>query len=160
MRVFPRLFPLVLVLLTIGCDRVTKHLAGETLSDQAPRSYLAGIVRLEYAENTGAFLGAGSGLPVWARFGLFRVGVALTLAAVVFVALKDRWTGLLLAGAAFVFAGGISNLFDRVARDSVIDFMSVGVGPLRTGIFNVADLAIVLGGALIVRGIQSGSRKR
>ena len=30
-------------------------------------------------------------------------------------------------------------------RGSVIDFMNVGVGPLRTGIFNVADMAILLG---------------
>ena len=30
-------------------------------------------------------------------------------------------------------------------RGSVIDFLNVGVGPLRTGIFNVADMAILLG---------------
>ncbi len=149
-----------MVLLTIGCDRVTKHLATEALSDQSPRYYLAGTVRLEYAENTGAFLSAGSELPAWARFGLLRLGVALVLAAIAIIAVKDRWTGVLLAGAAFIFAGGISNLFDRIARDSVIDFMSIGVGPLRTGIFNVADVAIVLGGALVARGIYSGSRKQ
>ena len=34
---------------------------------------------------------------------------------------------------------------DRVVRGSVVDFINVGVGPLRTGIFNVADVAILLG---------------
>jgi signal peptidase II len=27
----------------------------------------------------------------------------------------------------------------------VVDFLNVGVGPLRTGVFNVADVAIVAG---------------
>jgi signal peptidase II len=44
----------------------------------------------------------------------------------------------------------VSNLADRVARGSVIDFMNVGVGSVRTGIFNVADAAIMLGVALVV----------
>jgi len=48
-----------------------------------------------------------------------------------------------------VFAGGISNLIDRILWGSVVDFMSVGVGPLRTGIFNVADVAVMIGIALI-----------
>jgi signal peptidase II len=48
------------------------------------------------------------------------------------------------------FAGGASNLIDRIYRGSVIDFMNVGIGGLRTGIFNVADLAIMLGMALLI----------
>jgi signal peptidase II len=28
---------------------------------------------------------------------------------------------------------------------SVVDFLNVGIGPLRTGIFNVADVAIMVG---------------
>jgi signal peptidase II len=32
----------------------------------------------------------------------------------------------------------------------VIDFMNVGIGPLRTGIFNVADMAIMLGVGIVM----------
>ena len=32
----------------------------------------------------------------------------------------------------------------------VFDFLNLGIGGLRTGIFNVADLAIVIGGVLAV----------
>jgi lipoprotein signal peptidase len=39
---------------------------------------------------------------------------------------------------------------------AVVDFISVGVGSLRTGIFNVADLAIVLGFALVVIRFRQG----
>jgi signal peptidase II len=45
-----------------------------------------------------------------------------------------------------VAGGGFANWLDRVRGDgSVTDFVSLGFGPLRTGIFNVADVAIVLG---------------
>jgi signal peptidase II len=44
-----------------------------------------------------------------------------------------------------IFSGGISNLYDRVLNnDAVIDFLNVGIGSLRTGIFNVADMANML----------------
>ena len=53
-------------------------------------------------------------------------------------------------GVALFVAGGASNLLDRISYGMVIDFMNVGVGPLRTGIFNVADVAIMLGAGLLL----------
>ena len=65
---------------------------------------------------------------------------------------------------ALLVSGGIGNLIDRVFRDGlVVDFMNLGIGStLRTGIFNVADMAIMagifmlLGMQLFVRGGESG----
>ena len=136
------------MLTTIGCDRITKHVATAKLAGAPTQSYLAGTIKFEYAENTGAFLSLGSRLPEWARTVLLRVGVGLALAALVFVALRHRWSGLALAGASLSFAGGVSNLLDRILRGSVVDFMSIGVGSLRTGIFNVADIGVALGAML------------
>jgi signal peptidase II len=49
-----------------------------------------------------------------------------------------------------VAAGGLGNLWDRLATGGwVVDFMNLGVGPLRTGIFNVADVALMAGVALV-----------
>ena len=45
-----------------------------------------------------------------------------------------------------MLAGGIGNLIDRIFfENGVIDFLNVGVGNWRTGIFNVADMAIMVG---------------
>jgi len=42
-------------------------------------------------------------------------------------------------------------LIDRVARDGLVrDFLNVGVGPLRTGIFNLADVALMAGCVLLM----------
>ncbi len=50
-----------------------------------------------------------------------------------------------------LLGGAIGNLIDRVRFDGlVIDFMNLGVGPLRTGIFNVADVAISCGAVLLI----------
>lgn len=50
-----------------------------------------------------------------------------------------------------VLSGGIGNLLDRLLHDGrVIDFMNVGIGSLRTGIFNVADVCIMIGISLVV----------
>jgi signal peptidase II len=59
-----------------------------------------------------------------------------------------------VAGYALIVSGGASNWFDRARFDGlVVDFMNLGLGSLRTGIFNVADLAIVAGiGVLLVHG--------
>jgi signal peptidase II len=50
-----------------------------------------------------------------------------------------------------ILAGGIGNLIDRVSqRGLVTDFLNVGIGPVRTGIFNVADMAVTAGFALFL----------
>jgi signal peptidase II len=50
----------------------------------------------------------------------------------------------------FVVGGGISNLVDRLLYDDgVIDFLSIGVGSFRTGIFNLADVYILVGSFVI-----------
>ena len=76
MRMVGKIFALALLLTTIGCDRVTKHLATK-LAEMPPRSYFGDTLRLEYAENSGAFPSMGSRLPEWARFSLLTVAVAL-----------------------------------------------------------------------------------
>ena len=47
---------------------------------------------------------------------------------------------------AMVFSGGIGNIFDRIVYDRhVTDFMNMGIGNIRTGIFNVADICVTAG---------------
>jgi signal peptidase II len=54
-------------------------------------------------------------------------------------------------GAALICSGGLGNLIDRLTHGGyVTDFLNVGIGPLRTGIFNVADFALLVGLGIIV----------
>jgi signal peptidase II len=151
MHRFQRLLAcLLLVSATIGCDRMTKQMAETTLAGRPGQSFLAGTVRLEYAENAGGFLSLGAEWPPAARKAVFIVANGLILVGTVVAVIRLRWAALPLAGLALAFAGGASNLIDRIARGSVIDFLNVGIGPVRTGIFNVADIAVFLGIGIVL----------
>jgi signal peptidase II len=149
-QALPVLALLLLAASTIGCDRFTKRLATAELRGSPARSFLGDTLRLTYTENEGAFLGLGSGLPPSVRFWVLTGGAAVALGALLWMPRRTRlgpagWVGLSL-----VLAGGFSNFWDRFHHGAVVDFLNLGVGPLRTGIFNVADMAITLGVVLVV----------
>ena len=155
-RIGVQVVMLIAIAATIGCDRVTKHVAATTLSEAPSRSFLADTFRLEYVENTGAFLGLGEDWPLAIRTAVFGVGNGVLLIALAVLAMRGRWPRLALLGVALFVAGGASNLLDRIIYGMVIDFMNVGIGSLRTGVFNVADMAIMLGaGILVLEGYRS-----
>jgi len=148
-------------------DRATKHFALTSLSGTAEQSFLADTVRLTYHENPGAFLGLGAHWGSGTRTAVFQIGNGLFLLATAVLTVMGGAHILLavvgfnlarfqLSGLLLLLAGGVSNLVDRVALGRVIDFLNVGIGPIRSGIFNIADVAILAGVALL---IVAGSRK-
>jgi signal peptidase II len=134
----------------IGCDGVSKHVAKETLAGMPPQSYFFDTVRLGYAENSGSFLSLGESLPKSVRFALFTVGVGFLLALLTVYAFRNRESVAKLFGIAIFVAGGASNWVDRLPDGRVVDFLNVGVGPIRTGVFNVADMAIMAAAAILM----------
>ena len=140
----------LLLAATAGCDRVTKHFALTTLAGMPGQSYLGDTIRLDYYENTGGFLSAGATWHPRVRTAVFQLANGLFLFGTLILAVRYQWTRLAGAGLVLFVAGGMSNLVDRVAMGSVIDFMNVGIGPVRTGIFNVADVAIMAGVVLLI----------
>jgi len=149
---FAWLAPLVVML-----DHATKLLAAEHLR-LAPRlSFLADTLRLQYSENSGAFLGLGAGLDPGVRFWLFTVAVGILLVVILgMLFTRDGVTRAEAAGLTLIGAGGFSNWIDRLLNDGVvIDFLNVGLGGLRTGIFNLADMAIT-GGVLFLAALSLG----
>jgi signal peptidase II len=128
----------------VGLDQGTKLLAREVLVPGELHSYLGGALWIELVRNRGAFLSLGSTLSEPMRQALLVGAVAVFLAAALGWLLFSktstavgRWT------IAAVVAGGAGNLVDRIwFNGGVVDFLNVGVGNLRTGIFNVADMYI------------------
>ncbi|HEU4620028.1 MAG TPA: signal peptidase II [Gammaproteobacteria bacterium] len=149
-RIGTRLALVAVVLATVGCDRVTKHVAASALAGKPARSFFADTVRLTYSENVGGFLSLGAGWPPAARTALLTVGTGMILAAAVLLAFRRTWSRWESLGLALFVAGGASNWLDRLLRGAVIDFLNVGLGPVRTGIFNVADVAIMTGIAILL----------
>ncbi len=138
-----------MVTATVALDRWTKELATASLSAKGRLSLWGDLLRLEYVHNHGAFLSLGARLPEPWRSLLFTWGVGLFLMALVFTlavrAGRPDHPVRPMVGYALILGGGLSNLWDRATEGAVIDFLNLGLGRLRTGIFNVADVAIVVG---------------
>jgi signal peptidase II len=148
MRLLARSALIVLVLIgCVSCDQVSKMTAREYLPGTGVHSYLGDTFRLEYAENPGSFLSLGDSLPSSVRYAAFTVGVGVFVAALLaWAVLSPRlaWPERLALVA--IGASGASNLIDRIRYDGMVtDFLNVGIGSLRTGIFNVADAIVMMG---------------
>ena len=143
-----RLAVLFLVLAaTVGCDQTAKHIARTNLAQGGSITLPGGFGELRLMENTGSFLSLGAALSPSLRRAVFTMGVGIGLfALVVWLVFRARLSWLSFLGFALATAGGASNLIDRVTRAGrVTDFIFVQVGPLHTGVFNVADSLILLG---------------
>ena len=152
LRRLSKMLLIAIVLTTcIGCDQATKFVAKSFLRPDALISFAADIFRLQYAENSGAFLSLGSTLPEPWRHLIFTVLVGLFLAGLLSYVLLSRELAMRhVVYLSLVCGGGLSNLVDRIAYDGhVVDFLNIGIGSLRTGIFNVADMAITAGALLL-----------
>lgn len=153
---------IVLPLLCVGCDQSTKRVAQNFLADSGAMTYFNDMVRFQYVENQGAFLGLGANMPEAFRFYFFAVLVAtiLVIAFSLFLINKSKFTNSQALSIIFIFGGGFSNLLDRFMNNGrVVDFINVGLGNLRTGIFNVADMFILFGTLAIFIAIQNKREK-
>jgi signal peptidase II len=151
-----RLITVLFVLICcVGCDQAAKGVVKDNLAAQPPVFLLNGVVTLQYAENSGAFLSLGAGLPAPARTVLlvFFAG-ALVAGALVYVLRSSSLTLLQCVALSLVAGGGLGNLIDRLLHNGrVVDFVVLSAGPLHTGIFNLADVALVAG--LILFGLSA-----
>jgi signal peptidase II len=145
------IFAILILSSCIGCDQVTKTIATQSLKDSPPKSFLADTVRLDYALNPGGFLSLGSNLPDEFRKWIFiGFNSCMMLALCVFLTLKRDLPLPLFLSVAFILAGGIGNLIDRLWNNGLVtDFINLGIGPIRTGVFNVADIAVTFGAIAI-----------
>ncbi len=139
----------VIVVVSVVLDQLTKVMASDALKGRPGFSYLGDTVRLQYAENSGAFLSLGASLDPGARTLLFVIGVVAIIGFCCVWLVRSAHSWVTIVALATVISGGIGNLIDRVSRGSVIDFIYMELGPLHTGVFNVADMAIT-GGLLVM----------
>lgn len=154
-------FTLILITLVccVGCDQQTKSFAAANLRGREPRSFLGDTVRFVYAENTGSFLSLGDSLPAQWRTAIFTYAcTAGVVAMLIYILLAARLSAVQVVALSLICGGGMGNVLDRwICGGYVRDFLNLGIGPVRTGIFNVADAAMMAGCVLAL--FTSRSRK-
>ncbi len=142
----------IIIFLVVILDRVSKLYIRGSYALWDVTVVIPRIFNIVHAENPGAaFSMLASASPIVRA--VLLVGVSMLVMAIVGVMLwrLPKNTGALMpTSLALVFGGALGNLWDRVFRGSVTDFLQVFIGSYEFPAFNVADSAITIGAALLV----------
>lgn len=150
-RILRGLGLLLLLALIIAFDRVTKIYVRDHIHFSIIITVVKDFLTITRVENTGAFLSLGNSLQNPWRFIILTLlpGAAL-IWGLLYVLLKPNLNLLNQAGIITILAGGIGNLYDRAVYGSVTDFVHMNFGIFETGVFNVADVAIMVGVGMLL----------
>ena len=129
-------------------------------ADQLLKQYMLSLVfePPRVIEVTGFF----NLVPVWNRgvsFGMLRdsetsrwilVGLAFVIVAILVVWLIRAGSALVVFALVLVIGGALSNVIDRVVFGAVVDFIDIHAFGWHWPAFNLADMSIVAGTALLL----------
>ncbi len=153
---------LTLIILNIGCDQISKKMVRDQVEFRSTTEIIGEKFILTNVENTGAFLGMGSELnPIVKIILLLILPVVVLLLVLRYLLIKEDLDSSSLIGLSFIVGGGIGNLYDRILYGSVTDFFHIDLGGIfKTGIFNMADVSVMVGmGFILLAGLTSKKKK-
>lgn len=141
-----------LIILNIGCDQVSKKMVRDQVEPRTTTEIIGEKFILTNVENTGAFLGMGSDLnPTIKTILLLILPVIILILVLHYLLTKKDLDNLTIIGLSFIIGGGIGNLYDRILYGQVTDFFHIDLGGVfRTGVFNMADVSVMVGMGLIL----------
>ena len=146
------LIPAVLSLTVVALDRLSKILIQRSMTGFDSILLIPDWLRIVHTENPGAAFGVlAEGNPFLRTFIL--IGVSSLVLLFVIAALWGKQSTFTSTGSrlglAFVLGGALGNLYDRIFRGTVTDFIDVYHGTWSFPAFNVADSAITVGAFLL-----------
>ena len=132
------LIDVVVMLVLLGLDQLTKYLAIINLKNHPAVVLWDGVLELNYLENRGSAFGLMQNQKVFLVF--FTV---IILAALTFFYRKIPDTGRMMPlkiAAVLIYAGAIGNFIDRIRQSYVVDFFYFEL--IDFPVFNVADIYV------------------
>lgn len=141
----------LLALIVVLLDRWTKRLVAAHIAMYSHIQIIPGFFRITHTENTGAAFSLFADSPSHWKTALL-IGFSVTAMIVVIGLLWKQKRGMTLTGIALslILGGAVGNLWDRVARGRVVDFLLFYIKQYQWPVFNLADSAIVVGALLLV----------
>ncbi|TBO44938.1 signal peptidase II [Pedobacter kyonggii] len=142
---------LLLLTLNFGCDQISKKIVRTEISDYEHISIIKDRFTLTKVENSGAFLSLGDNMPYIFRL-IILTGLPLLFLGygLYFLFAKRNLPISMQIALCFLIGGGIGNLYDRIVHGSVTDFMHMDFYLFQTGVFNFADISIMIGVVILL----------
>jgi len=145
------LLVLSLVMLNIGCDQISKTVVRQTIEPNQRIEIFKDNFVLTKVENRGAAYSLGSDLAPILKILLLQIlPIIVLLFLLRLILIKTNYSKETVLGFTFIIGGGIGNLYDRIVHGSVTDFMIMDLGIIKTEIFNMADVSIMIGSFIIL----------
>ena len=139
---------LILIILcsNIACDQISKNIVRHKIDYNEHLSLVSKYLTLTKVENTGAFLSLGNSLSKNLKLIILTILPLIVLGfALIYVFTKNNLSNLTIIGIGFIVGGGIGNIYDRFIYGSVTDFLHIDFVIFQTGIFNMADVSVMVG---------------
>ncbi len=137
-------------LMVFALDLITKELviAKFSFGEFYP---VTSFFNLCHVRNTGAAFSFLSNAGGWQSTLFVTLALALSLFLLIWLWRERHSTSFALPfSLSLLIAGAMGNCLDRVTRGSVIDFLDFYIGAWHWPAFNVADIAICLGAAILI----------
>lgn len=136
----------VLTVFIVAVDQITKFLISSNLIlGQTSIPVLGGLFNIVFIENEGGAWGFMQN-NTWMLIAVTVIIMIICFAMLVKYGLNSK---MFFFSIVLVLAGGIGNLIDRIIRGSVVDFIQFGFWKTFP-VFNVADIAVCIGVALLL----------
>lgn len=110
-----------------------------------------GLFNFTFVKNRGAAFGFGGDSSEIFRLVLFKILPVFACFYLLFLTWESYKKNLFLSiGWMLVLSGAIGNLIDRIGKDYVVDFFDFYIKEHHFAVFNIADSAISVGGAILI----------
>ncbi len=147
------IFVIFIIMVNVGIDQISKYYAQLYIQGRGRIQVIGNLFRLEYAENSGAFLGLGSNIPQpWKTIVMVLFPALAIILGTIYLIFGKKVSFKQAVCLACIIGGGIGNVYDRATNmGKVVDFLNFGIGPgFRTGVLNIADLSITFGAIFLI----------
>lgn len=152
---------LIIIIANIAVDQVTKKMTRDQIEYNETIEVIGEYLILTKVENEGAFLGMGSSLSPILRKILLLILPSVVMISLLFYLIRTKEiTRLSMIALSFIVGGGIGNIYDRIVYGSVTDMVFIDLQFAHTGIFNAADVSVMIGTGIILFEQFIPTRKR
>ncbi len=155
MKSIARIYPFLVSAGVFVLDRATKLIIRDRVSPWDNYPVIPGFFSIVHTENSGAAFGLFADSTSQFRT-FFLIALAVGVMLLITGLLVQPWRGglaptlMLRVGLALVLGGATGNVYDRVIRGAVTDFLEFYFGSYQFPTFNVADSAITIGAGLLL----------